>query len=163
MYKFNFKQRVELKSTKELSEGLFIWIWQAHKLPPHLGISQNGKYYSLLYDRKQVALTLDAQMEIVRRKKLSMIWQEITSESKDLTEVFSGYTSCSTDNSSCIQPILDGLEIKKKGGVLFDLLLELSKNETLGKTLCLNLPEDFKGIKKYTRKEVEIYLFKLQV
>jgi|TARA_R110000737_G_scaffold182215_1_gene205547 hypothetical protein len=161
MYKFNFKDRVEINSTKDLSEGLFIWIWQAHKLPPHLGISQNGKYYSLLYDRKQVALSIESQMEIIRRKKLSMIWQEITSESKDLSDIFTNYTSCASDNSSCIQPILDGLEIKKKGGVLFDLLSDLSNHDTLGKALCLNLPYDFKGIKKYNRREVEMYLFKL--
>jgi hypothetical protein len=162
MYNFKFDNRVELDTIQNLSEGLFIWIWQPHKLPPHLGISQNGKYFSLLYERKQEALSLKSQMDLIDRKKLSMIWQEITTASEDFAAIFEKYTSCTDNRSSCIQPILDGLGIEKNGGVLFDLLSELHDRNALGKVFSYNLPEGFKGIKKYSRQEVEMYLFKLQ-
>jgi hypothetical protein len=162
MCKFKFQDSIPLISSKDLSKGLFLWIWQPDKLPPHLGISKDGLYFSLLYERKQESLSIESQMEIINRKKLSMIWQEITSESADFSQIFSSYISCAIDSSSCIQPILDGLNIKTKGGVLFDLLDELEKSDSLGKEIHLNLPENFKGIKKYNRSEVEIHLFKYQ-
>jgi hypothetical protein len=162
MYKFSFKNRVELSSPQNLANGLFLWIWQPTKLPPHLGVSMDGTYYSLLFDRKQVGLSITSQLDIIHRKKLSMIWQEVTLDSLDFTAVFEKYTSCSHDHCSCIQPIFDGLDLKISGGVLFDLLDELTEKKGLGRAYYLNLTEKFKGIKKYNRKEVEMHLFKLQ-
>ena len=43
-YKIEDYQQIE---KNKLLKGVFIWVIHTNKIPPHIGISLNGKFYSL--------------------------------------------------------------------------------------------------------------------
>jgi len=162
MFELTKVNSVELGSSEILQKGVFLWIWQPENTPPHLGISMDGKYFSLQYEKMQFELSVQNIFEIIERKQISIMWLQIQVENHNVRDIFLNYVSCSINNCSCIQPILDIFSVSKNGAILFDLLESLESKRILGKLFHKNLPKKFTHINPYTREDVTEHLLNLQ-
>jgi hypothetical protein len=153
---------LELGSSEILQKGIFLWIWQPEKTPPHIGISTDGVYFSLQFEKMQFELSVQNLFEIIERKQTSIMWLKIQVENQNIRDIFLNYVSCSLNNCSCIQPILDVFSIRKKDAILPDLLESLESKGIVGKLFHSYLPKKFTQINSYTREDVMEHLLNLQ-
>ncbi len=153
MYKFD-KELASFDSIDQLNAGFHLWIWNPNIKSPHLGISLDGKYYSLQYQDKQENLNVDILFNVAKRKKNSALVIElaINLNKSRINEVFSIYTSCEIDQCSCSKPLFDVFDIQKPDGILFDILE--SQNDSVISLKGIQLAPDFKGIPMYTYTDV---------
>jgi hypothetical protein len=151
MFDFNQFNIDPISDSHFLKKGNFIWLIHANKTPPHIGISNHGRYYSLKMDGKDHDSDVDVVFELLKKKKIVTLWVEINSE-LDATQVdstFSNYTSCAENNCSCLSPIQKIYSHSKSKAVIFDLLEELNEKNDIKQIFGLNIPPDFKGLEPY--------------
>lgn len=162
-YKFNNILQFEHGSV--LSKGLYLWIWYADKIPPHIGCSVDGSYYSLKVSGKDEALLSDKVLNIIRRKKIPTIFVAVDKEVR-LTEVdvvFMNYRQAQSERSTCLTPVIELLGWEKIGiDQLSTLLKYLESNKILGKVFGLNLTEGYTGIPEYGAEDIQNRLRKLE-
>lgn len=148
----------QLDSSKNL-----LWIWHATKIPPHIGVSSDGCYFSLKVSGKDVDLNVDKVMALAQSKSIAMICVELKHEfsTKDLNRIFGSYSMAASDAATCLSPIKDLLELPIVRQ-LSELLQKLEENNTLGGIFGMNLPSDYERIPKYSSAEIQQRLIKLE-
>lgn len=153
MYKFD-KKIVPIDSSEQIYTGLYLWIWNPNVKSPHLGISLNGKYFSLQHQGKQENLNVEILLNVAKRQKNSALLIEIASNlnKTNIEQVFAKYTCCEVDQCSCSKPLFDLFDIQLPDGILFDLL-ENQKHSILA-LFGIQLESNFEGIPKYTYSDV---------
>lgn len=153
-----FANRREIKENELgiLKEGCYLWVWDAHARPPHIGLSVHGKYYSLRFTQKDNH-SIDLAIEKVGRLPISFLWVQVDPSSlkKDPEIVFAQYSSCLDQNLSCLQPLLDCFGMEDRNFILKDLLQNLQEKMAIGNILSYRLDESWKGLATYTNQEVQ--------
>lgn len=147
----------------DLNHGVYLWIIHCDKIPPHIGISCNGKYFSLKANGVDFDLNYDRVIHILNKKNISTLLFKINVESislTDLIEVFSKYTTTEYNSVTCLNPINDLLG--KKCSTVHELLTELSETNFISVCIGLNLKTGYKGIPIYTSKEIHERLLALE-
>ena len=69
MSSFEFENVLDLNSESALKEGFFLWIWHADKIPPHIGCSINGVYFSLKVNGKDDKKESNNALLVIQQKK----------------------------------------------------------------------------------------------
>jgi hypothetical protein len=156
MYSFQFKHIVPLQKDGCLTKGCYLWIWNATKIPPHIGISNTNSYFSLKVKGKDMGLTTGVVFDLIQKKGIPTLIIEIKrSPDIDLENVFNTYVRAESGRTSCLSPILDFFNLHGEVKFLFELLTHFEKNGVLGTVFGLNLPLDYKGIPQYGKAEIE--------
>lgn len=152
----------DFKSMTDVHSGL--WLMNLDKTPYHLGFSTRGKYFSLKFNSKDFSLSTNDILDKVNRLNLKVMFIPlmVNYAPERVEKAFEKFTSCLVDGCSCIQPILDLIELSGENWVLFDLLDALEQAGQLEKGYVLNAPSDFQFV-EYTHKEVEENLLSAQV
>lgn len=137
----------------------YLWVWHADKVPPHLGISVEGQYFSLKANGKDQGLSIAAVLTVLNKKQIKTVCFELDAEItlQNLELEFSKYTTTIPHKISCLEPIQNLLHIKA-ASQLNDLLLELEMRGQIKNTLGFNLPTGFKNFKRYTIEDVHARL-----
>lgn len=152
MSKFDFKS-IHREVPEQLLQKTFIWIWNADKIPPHIGISTGTDYFSLTYKKSEQLLTT-SMLKKVKRSLIPLVLVEIPSElvQEDISAVFSKYDRAGGE-ITCMYPIR---EVMKLNDVkqLASLLTYLESENLLIKVYGLNLPEDYQGIPDYSMEDI---------
>lgn len=140
-----------------------LWIWHATKIPPHIGVSSDGHYFSLKVSGKDVDLNVENIISLVQSKSIAMICVELKHDFSpdDLNRIFDGYSAASSNASTCLSPIKDILKIPIVKQ-LSELLQKLEENNTLGEIFGMNLPLGYDRIPKYSSVEIQQRLIKLE-
>lgn len=150
--------------SQKVEKGIFLWISHADKIPPHIGISSNGNYFSLKVKGKDDT-SCETILRTIHLKKVPCLILQLDDtsfDSKRFLTVKNEYTTINQEVKTCLIPILDLFQIKEKAFILYDFLTYLQeKNQIIG-YFTLNLPANFKGIKKYSLEDVTIHLDKLK-
>lgn len=151
-------------SESELQSGVFLWITHADKIPPHIGISLDGNYFSLKVSGKD-----DTDTGVIYRtiwlRNIPAVFvrlDERAFSSERFLTVKNEYVSVNKEVTTCLVPILDMYGIKKKECLLADLLKYLEKKQQILAYFTLNLPADFEGIKTYSLEDVTAHLNKIK-
>ena len=157
MYKFERKID-EVRSFDELNHGFVLWVWNPSQKSPHLGISLDGKYFSLKRTGKQEEVDIQVLSAHIKRKKNSVLFVELTSTLtlSYIKETFAKFTSCDADYCSCSKPIFELLDIRKENGILFDIL-NIQKDSIIS-LKGIGLDDCFEGVPDYTYDDVLINL-----
>ena len=164
MYSFQFENSIILNSLSEnkidFNKGFYLWILHANKIPPHIGISFNGIYFSLKVNGKDDGIELAKINKIIEAKKIGTFIVEINQEVevKDLKYCFSKYKKVVSNQTTCLTPIQEVLKLEGEQLILSELLNKIQLNDSLGKVFSLNLESDFKGVLAYGKAEIEIRL-----
>lgn len=154
----------QIIDSNQIEHGIFLWISHADKIPPHIGISLDGNYFSLKVSGKDDT-TYEKILRTIHLNKVPSVvlkLNETSFEDNRFTSIKSEYTSINQEIKTCLIPILDLFKIKEKPFLLHDFLTYLQdKNQIIG-YFSLNLPANFTGIKKYSLEDVTMHLNKLK-
>lgn len=152
MSKFDFKF-IHRELPDQLLQKTFIWIWNADKVPPHIGISSGKDYYSLTYRKSEQLLTA-SMLKKAKRSAVPLVLVEIPVEliRKEMTSVFSKFERASGE-ITCMYPIREVMQLE---GVnqLANLLTYLDSEDLMLQVSGLNLPEDYRGIPEYSMEDI---------
>jgi hypothetical protein len=160
MIEFQIKNPLKLYASK-LEKGLFIWIFHANKIPPHIGISIDGHFYSLKVTNKDLEVDYKRVIDIINQKKIQTIFVEINNLDlnikEKIDEIFTKTDVINNCNSSCLIPLIkvlvgvNSLEIER----LSQLLVNLQNQDRIQAYFQLNLDPDFEGIQFYTKEKIQ--------
>ena len=155
-------------SIERLQKGLFIFIFRATKIPPHLGVIVNGKLYDITSVGPNIDLPIaDFYKTAIKRNTEVVFFELINQTTTDLnqliTEKVSEYWKV-TSNTSCLNPIKDfvsevyNIDVSK-ARFIFELLPILFEKELIKSTSQLNLSNKINKntfeLTKYSEKDIE--------
>lgn len=153
MSEFNF-EAIQAGFPENLTQKTMIWIWNADKIPPHIGISTGKDYFSLTYRKSEHLLTA-SMLKKAKRSAIPVVLVEIPGDviQLDSITVFSKYERA-IDGITCLRPIREVMKLDSKVGQLADLLIYLEANQLICQVNGLNLPEGYVGIPDYSMEEI---------
>lgn len=164
MYSFEFEEILPLHDRFMLDQGFFLWIWYADKIPPHIGCSIDGHYFSLKVNGKDESLKVEKVLTIIDRKKIAtliLLLDADLSLSK-VSKTYSEFVKATIGQATCLTPITQlmacGNDIKQ----LSQLLKYLKDQKKLNKVFGLNLVKGYKEIPQYSRQDIDDRLRKLE-
>ncbi|PKP44346.1 MAG: hypothetical protein CVT95_11135, partial [Bacteroidetes bacterium HGW-Bacteroidetes-12] len=147
---FPIKINAELPINK-LEKGLFVFMYRATRIPPHLGIIFNGKLYDITLQEPNLGVDASEFLTSVIKKFTKTIFFEIQgSPNLNTQEIESILLKNITrfrqvsENISCIAPIKEifreiySINIQNVE-FIFELLPLLKKNKLIKNTYHLNL------------------------
>lgn len=139
---------------EQLTQKNILWIWNADKIPPHIGISAGKDYFSLTY-RKSEQLQVVSMVKKAKRSNVPLILVEFSAglTSGELVEVFSRYERA-VDGITCLRPIREVLRLEERVSQLVDLLILLKSSELIVRVNGMNLPEEYTGIPDYSMEDI---------
>ncbi|MNU76631.1 hypothetical protein D3C71_661880 [compost metagenome] len=153
MSEFNF-EAIQAGFPEYLTQKRILWIWNADKIPPHIGISVGKDYFSLTYRKSEHLLTA-SMLKKAKRSAIPLVLVEIPEHviQADPTVVFSKYEQA-IDGITCLRPIREVMQLESNVNQLADLLIYLESNELINQVNGLNLPEGYVGIPDYSMEEI---------
>ena len=154
MSKFDFETILHEVPSK-WSERSFIWIWNADKIPPHVGISVGRDYFSLTY-KKAEHLQVSSMLKKAKRANIPLVFVAVRNQ-LDVLEVERCFFQYQRANkhTTCLFPIKQVFHLGEQVKQLADLLLHLHENEAISAVYGLNLPADYQGISDYSIGDIQ--------
>lgn len=145
-----------------LNSGQYLWIWKPNEIAPHVGISISGSYFSLKVSGKELHGEAPKLFQLALKKSTPLLLVEILIDCKlkDVSQIYESFDKSSNLKSSCLQPVAKLLNAPSRK--LTELLIQLKKGKSLGKTYTFNLAESEVGIIQYELKDIEKKLISLQ-
>lgn len=137
--------------------SLCLWILHADKIPPHIGISNNGLYFSLKVSGKDERVSVNALISTINKKKIPTLCYELVDLKPELKSIFSKYNVAIAEEITCLAPIKDALECQSVSKVS-ELIEQLEINDKIKMVGGINLPEGFEGIPSYDIEEIHARL-----
>lgn len=152
----------KVSNVKSVNDALCLWVIHADKIPPHIGISFEGQFYSLKANGKDEGVKNDSLVSILNNKKIkTLIYVLNNLEQLDLAKVYEKYSSTIPGSVTCLHPIKEILNIPGADKI-HDMIDVLSSKGSIRKCLGLNLGENFSGIKEYDLAAIHERLLKLK-
>lgn len=153
MSKFDFKL-IHREFPEQILQKTFIWIWNADKIPPHIGFSSGKDYYSLSYRKSEHLLTA-SMLRKAKRALIPLVLVEVpqTMICLEPETVFSSYDRASGE-ITCLQPIREVMQLDNLVNQLADLLIYLESEGLMLRVSGLNLPEGYRGIAAYSMGDI---------
>ena len=150
---------------QEYATGTFLWVIHADKIPPHIGISKDGVYFSLKVSGKDDQVSINSLVGLVKIKEIPTLAIQIEDEElevNDLKQAFGAYEFAESNVSTCLTPISKLYFPQKTDFILAELLQAFRDKALLGKIYGMNLKSDFQGIPAYGRSEIMNRLINLE-
>ncbi len=157
MYSFEVSS-VKKLHPEEVMHGIYLWILHADKIPPHIGISKNGFYFSLKVTGKDEHFPVEKLIRLLNRKKIASLVIKTSENSirfKRLSDVFDNYQSVENDGHTCLTPISEIYFSEPKDLILSELLNLLNEAGVMEEIYGIHLPESYRGILFYERKDIQ--------
>lgn len=165
MSDFSFKRIWSIKDEKELQKGFFLWILHADKVPPHVGCSIDGNYYSLKVSGKDEGVNVAKVQTVIEKKGILTIVVSVNTTIDHLLvqQVFRKFDAARSDMTTCLSPLIEVFGLEKQGIEKLSLLLKyLESKHRMGKVFGLNLTEGYIGIPEYDLEDIHNRLRKLE-
>lgn len=173
-YPINITSEINLE---QLHKGLFIFIFRASKIPPHIGIIAGGKLYDITSVGPNLGLPASDFYKTIIKRNTEVIFIELkkTEEDQYLTSLIETkvreYWKV-TENTSCLNPVKDFIADLYKtdltdANFVFELLPILFEKGIIANTSQVNIPEskmvnNVFNLTKYTQKDIENCIAALQ-
>lgn len=141
----------------QLEQGTYLWVLHVDKIPPHIGVSVNGRYFSLKYNGKDSNISCRSVLKLLENKKIPtwIVALELPLELAEVQAVFDRYTCAKHAQATCLSPIIELIYNQSFDLILPELLTRLSLEAKLGRQILLHLNSDFTGKFEYTRSDVQ--------
>lgn len=142
----------------EFDRGIFLWVLHADKIPPHIGISKNGAYFSLKVSGKDEALPVRRVLQLLRSKEIATLMVKTSENSilcKELSTVFDRYERAGTNGFTCLTPVTEIYFSEPRDLILSELLNLLNESGVVETVYGANLPSGFAGIPAYGRSDIQ--------
>ncbi len=163
MSKYKISNIINAEKQKIDEQKCLLWVWHADKIPPHLGLSVEGRYFSLKANGKDFMTEIDAVLQIISKKKIKTLCFELKStlNVQDLANSFNKYNTTIPFEVTCLLPIQEVLNsyFSKQ---LVDLLVDLDDKKQVNRVFGFNIPIEFDSISEYTTDDIHARLKKLK-
>jgi hypothetical protein len=135
----------------------------ADKIPPHIGISVDGHYFSLKAKGKDEAIAIQSMLQVIEKKKISTVLIQLKSNLtfEQVRFEYSKFERALGLETSCLVPIKNCLNAPQTIQKLSNLLQFLQEENRLLSVFGLHLTNEYKGIKSYTIDEIQQRIEKL--
>lgn len=152
---FNFRDPV-FEWPEKITAGTYLWIWNADKVPPHIGISRGQNYFSLTYRNCEIQKSVSGMVRKAKRTGIPLVLVAIHDWefTRDFTSVFQQYETAKAGGPTCLYPIRELLGLESTAHQLADLLTEIENRQQLKRVFALNLGTDFRAIPDYSIAEI---------
>jgi hypothetical protein len=139
-----------------LTTGVYLLIIHADKIPPHLGIMIDGKFYSQKVNGKDLGVDYKKLLKIIQKKNIPTLFYALNSVSKkSIKTVFEYIPSEIKNKQTCLNPINRALTEGEDFQIVSELISYLEENNQVEEVYGLNLPNSFVAIPSYSREDVE--------
>ncbi len=166
MLEFKFSEINPLDETEILLKGTFLWIWNVYSVPPHVGLSSMGKYFSLKANRKECGLDTSSCVEFINQRLMPTIFVQVSPRMQltlsDVQSVFDNYFSMELNQSTCLSPISELMKVPADVRQLAQLLTYLKSNNYLEAFFSLNLRGSVFDLPKYDFNDIQNHIFELK-
>lgn len=164
MSDFNFGIISNIKEFSIFDKGLFLWIWYADKIPPHIGCSIHGYYYSLKVNGKDEGLLTSKVVSVIENKKIPSVFVQLKKDfnPREIQSVFSMYQLAESTKNTCLTPITELFQCSDSIFQLSELLKNLKERGEIETVFGLNLTEDYRNLPNYTQDDIKSRLLKLE-
>lgn len=154
---FDFERIHPLTDDNIINKGFFLWVWHADKIPPHVGCSIEGKYFSLKVNGIDQNLDTNKVLSVINQKEIPSILIKINQKlSFDLVKtIFQDFTKAESGKTTCLTPIIQLLAENESITQLSELLKYLQEHNNLESVFGLNLTNGYKGIRPYNSDDIE--------
>lgn len=135
-------------------EEVFIWVWNADKIPPHLGLSYGKNYFSLTYKGVDEFLT-GTMVRKIKRSEIPTLFIRVNIElTPELLKLFHSFERAKPGISTCLSPIKTAFGITEPVKQLSGLLAEIEQRGKLGTVYSSFLPEDYTSLPVYGWQDI---------
>ncbi len=164
MSDFEFGTISRSKDSTIFEKGFFLWIWYADKIPPHIGCSVNGRYYSLKVNGKDEGLLTSKVVSVIENKKIPCVFVQLKKDfsPSEIHAVFSNYQLAESTKNTCLTPITELFQCSDSVFQLSELLKYLKVIGEIETVFGLNLTEDYRNLPNYTQDDIKSRLLKLE-
>jgi hypothetical protein len=164
MSDFNFGVISNLKECSIFEKGFFLWIWHADKIPPHIGCSLNGHYFSLKVNGKDEGLLTSKVVSVIENKKIPSVFVQLKKDfiPSEIQTVFANYQLAESTKNTCLTPITELFQCSDSIFQLSELLKYLKERGEIETVFGLNLTEDYRNLPNYTQDDITSRLLKLE-
>ncbi len=140
----------------------YLWVWNPMDIPPHMGLSVDGHYFSLKANGVDLNSDLSDIIEIVSRKKLPVLAIELNSNFtlEKCKTVFLNFERTIAHEVTCLNPIKTALNIQSPRK-LSELLDELDFKGILGNKTAWNIAQTSIELPEYSTEDIHAYLVAL--
>ncbi|MDX1653225.1 MAG: hypothetical protein R3277_12075 [Brumimicrobium sp.] len=145
--------------------GAFIYIFHADKVPPHIGLSVDGLFYSLKAKGADIGLKTDKINEIIHRKKIPALIIKLNLQlpaPSEVEKIFLAYGTFLQNGKTCLNPIDELIFGNVSHRKIGDLLKSLNVKDCIESIYIVNTGTAYKGIPDYSADEIEKRIFELQ-
>lgn len=145
---------IQKAESLNFSEDSFIWIWHADKIPPHIGISTQNRYYSLKVSGKDNGLNCTSVWNLAVKKEIAIVLVKLNQplELNRIKSKFEAFEITEPNSITCLSPISSILNFECKQ--LSELLNELTINNFIHSFLGNNLPNGYNQLRDYSTNEI---------
>jgi hypothetical protein len=156
MYSFEFSSIQVVNQATQFNEGFFIWVWYADKIPPHIGCSVNGAYYSLKVNGKDNGITVSKAFQLIHKKAIPTIFVKVKTElnQSSVHLAYESYQQAEPHMSTCLTPITQLFSCLSGVKQLSELLKYLSEQQKMETVFGVNLNNDYRGIRNYNQQDI---------
>ena len=133
-----------------------LWVINNDKKPPHIGFSNNNKYFSLKANGLDLGLDTKSVLSFLNNKKTPFILVQLLHDinKSNLFSIFESFKLNEGINHTCLTPILKTLNLEHQSLLLPDLLSLLRENNKIKNVACFNQQGNQVGIVKYSKEDI---------
>jgi hypothetical protein len=141
---------------EKIVNGTFIWIWNADKIPPHIGISRGQNYFSLTYRNCEIQKSVTSMVRKAKRSGVPLVMVDISDWEikQDFTTVFQQFEKARAGGPTCLSPVKATLGMGDEIRQLSDLLTEIKRCGKMKQVFALHLGPAYQGIPDYSVSEI---------
>jgi hypothetical protein len=164
MYSFEFSSIELVNQATLFDDGFFIWIWYADKIPPHIGCSVNGAYFSLKVNGKDKGISVSKAFQLIQNKAIPTIFVKVKTDlnQSSVHLAYESYQQAEPNLSTCLTPITQLFSCLSEVEQLSELLKYLSEQQKMETVFGVNLKNDYRGIPNYNQQDITNRLQKLK-
>lgn len=159
------REIIKVRSLEDIgfSNSYFLWVIHADKIPPHIGISFDDRFFSLKSNGKDEGLSIFRMESILRKKCIPVLFYEIEREAVQVTPgiIFSNYEKTVSGNVTCLEPLKDIFGVLNATWIK-ELLQSLKSKDFIRNCYGWQLPEGFTEIPDYSPAEIHQRLIALE-
>lgn len=163
MFDFVFENITDVDTRNEFNSGIFIWVFHADKIPPHIGISVDDKFFSLKSSGVDIGLNTNKVLSVISKKEIPSFIVEVADQLSVDTfySEFEKFNNANAEGDTCLTPVRNLLRVPQ-AQKLSELLQELHLGQRIGDVFRLNSDRSMIGIRSYSPEDIKNRLLSLE-
>lgn len=135
--------------------AMYLWVIHADKIPPHLGVSYEGKFYSLKANGKDEGVSVTSILRVLGRKNIATLFYQISTDVVRMhpENAFRHLDKTIPGEVTCLHP-LKSIFDNTTAHRIKDLLIDLEGKDAVVNVFGWQISDDFQQIPDYSPEDI---------